>query len=211
MPKKFGRQRSKSRPLKSNNISTEPRGLDEEKDRMGGEIKNNNYVGKKRETHNNVGLRAIRLWIDSKLLYAVRYNPLRGVKKPGRFVHVSSGVLEGIDDQLFLIVLNCPFKGEGRDGAGLLSGLKGGRKMMAVDHLIRAEKDSSLHTILEFSHVARTMVLHEHVDGRRGNPSDLLFMFLVKFFNKIVSQQEDIRLPLPKGRKENGKYVQTII
>ena len=152
------------------------------------EIKDDNFVGINKETHIFVGLGAIRFWIDSKLSYAVRYNPLRGFQKSGRLGHVSSGVLESIDDQLFFIVLNCPFKGEGRDGTGLFSGLKGGRKMLTVDHLIRAEKNGSLHAVFEFSHIPWPMVLHEHVNGRSGYPSDLLLMFLVEFVNKTVSQ-----------------------
>jgi hypothetical protein len=62
------------------------------------ETKNNNYVGKERETHNIVGLGTIRLWIDLKLLYDVRYNPLRGIKKPGRFGHISPGIFKSIDN-----------------------------------------------------------------------------------------------------------------
>jgi hypothetical protein len=156
------------------------------KKRLRGESKNNNYVGKKKETDTIVGLRAISFWVDLKLFHTVRDNPFCGIEKPGRFGHVSSRVFEGIDDQLFFIILNGPFKGEGRDGTGLFSGLKGGRKMMAVDHLIRAEKDGSLHTVLEFSHIARPMVLHEHVNRRSRYPSDLLFMFLVEFVNEMV-------------------------
>ena len=197
----------KSKVLKSNYFLIAASGRDEERDGMRQEIRTNNFVGKKKESHNIVGLGAIGLWVDLKLLYAVGYNSFRGVKKSCGFGHIAAGVFEGIDNQLFLIVLNCPFKGERRDGAGLFSGLKGGRKVMAVDHSIRAEKDSSLHTILEFSHIARPMVLHEHVNGRRGYPSDFLLVFLVEFFDEMVSQQEDIRLPLPKGRDEDGEYV----
>ena len=130
------------------------------------ETENNNYVGKKKETHNIVGSGAIRLWINSKLFYAVRYNPFRGFQKPGRLGHISSGVFEGIDDQLFLIVLNRPFKGKGRDGTGLLSGLKGRGEVVAVDDPIRAEENGSLYRILELSHIARPVVLHKHVDSR---------------------------------------------
>jgi len=59
---------------------------------------------------------------------------------------------------------------------------------MAVDDSIRAEEDSSLHAIFEFSHIARPMVLHEHVNGRSRYPLDFLFMFSVEFFDEIVSQ-----------------------
>ncbi len=178
---------------------------------MGEGIRNNNIVGKKKETHNIVGLEGVGFWIDLKPLYTVGDDSLRGLEKSSGLGHITLGVFESINNQLFLVVLNCPFKGEGRDGAGLFSGLKGGREMMAVNHLIRAEKNSPLHTILEFSHIARPMVLHEHVNGRCGYPSDFLLVFLVEFFDEMISQQEDIRLPLPKGRNEDGEYVQTIV
>ena len=139
-----------------------------------------------------------------ELFHTVRDDSLCGLEKSGRLGHVPSGVLEGIDDQLSLIVLNSPFEGERRNGAGLFSGLKSGGEMMAVDHLIRAEEDRSLNAILEFSHIARPMVLHEHVNGWRGYPPDLLFMLSVEFFNKAVSQKEDVGLPFPEGRDEMG-------
>ena len=99
MPKRFYRQRMKSKVSESNNFLIETRRCDEEGDGTREEIKNSNFVGKEKETHNIVGLRAIRLWINLKLLYVARYNPLRGFQKPGRFGHVSSGVFEGIDDE----------------------------------------------------------------------------------------------------------------
>ena len=180
-------------------------------DQSGRKSRNNNFVGKKEGSYNIVGLEGVGFWIDLKLLYTVRNNPLCGLEKPGRLGHIASGVFEGINDQLFFIVLNGPFKGKGRDGAGLFSGLKGGGEMMAVDHLIGAEKDRSLHAILEFSHIAGPMVLHEHIDGRRRYPSDFLLMLLVKFFNEIVGQEENIRLSLPEGGDEDGEDVQPVI
>ena len=115
---------------------------------MGVEIRNNNYVGKKKETHNIVGLGAIGLWIDLKFFHIVRDNSLCGLEKSCGFGHIAAGIFEGIDDQLFLVVLNCPFEGEGRDCTGLFSGLKSRREMVAVDHPVPAEKDRSLYTIL---------------------------------------------------------------
>jgi len=200
-----------SKFLKTNYFLIEAVSGSEDKYGVGQEIESNNFVGKREKSYTIVGLTTIGLWINSKLFYAVRDNPLRSFQKPGRLGHVSSGVFESINDQLFLIVLNCPFEGKGRDRTGLFSGLKGWREMIAVDHLIRAEQDGSLHAVFEFSHIAWPMVLHEHVNGRSGYPSDFLLMFLVEFFNKMVSQEEDVRLPLPKGRDEDREYVQTVI
>ena len=57
------------------------------------ETNNNNYVGKKKETHNIVGLGGVGFWIDLKLFHAIRNYSLRGLKKSGRFGHIASGVL----------------------------------------------------------------------------------------------------------------------
>ena len=116
MPKKFCRQRLESKFLKTNYFLIEAISGSEDKYGVGQEIESNNFVGKKEKSYKIVGLGTIRLWINSKLFYAVRDNPVRSLQKPGRLGHVPSGVFESIDDQLFLIALNCSFKGEGRDG-----------------------------------------------------------------------------------------------
>jgi hypothetical protein len=136
----------------------------EDGDGMTDKIKGDNCVGKENETYKIVGSGTIRFWGNSKLFYAVRDYPFRGFQEPGRLGHISSRVFEGIDDQLFLIVSHCPFKGKGRDRTGLLSGLKGRGKVVAVDDPIGAEENGPFYGILELSHIARPMVLREHVD-----------------------------------------------
>jgi len=72
-----------------------------------------------------VGLAGVGFGVDLKFLHTVGDHPLCGFEKSGRFGHIATRVFEGIDDQLFLIVLNCPFEGEGREGTGLFASLKG--------------------------------------------------------------------------------------
>ena len=144
-----------------------------------------------------MGLAGVGFGVDLELLDTVGDDPLCGLEQSSCLGHIPSGVFESIDNQLFLIVLNCPFKGEGREGAGLFPSLKRGGEMMTVDDSIRAEEDRSLHTILELSHIARPMVLHEHVNRRSRYPLNFLLMFLVEFVDEIVSQQEDVWFPLP--------------
>ncbi len=144
---------------------TEAKGQNRDGDRIRKEIKSDDFVGKKKESHKIVGLGPIGLWINSKLFYAVRHNPLCGSQESGRLGHISTGVFEGVDDQLLFKVFHRFFKRERRDSARLLSGLKGRREMIAVNDSVNAEKDSPLNTILEFSYVAWPMVLDEHVNG----------------------------------------------
>ena len=98
MPKKFYRQGMKSKVSNSNYFLIEVKSRSEDGNGIREENKSNNFVGKKEKTHKVVGLGTIRLWIDLKLLYAVRYNPLRGIKKPGRFGHISPGIFKSIDN-----------------------------------------------------------------------------------------------------------------
>lgn len=112
MPKKFYRQGMKSKVSNSNHFLIEAKSRCEDGNGIREENKSNDFVGKKKETHNFVGLGTIRFWIDLKLLYTVRDYPLRGVEKPGCFGHVSTGILKGIDDQLLFEVFHCFFKRE---------------------------------------------------------------------------------------------------
>ncbi len=61
--------------------------------------KNDRFVGKEKETHKFVGSGAVDLGINLELLNAVRDYPLCGLKKSGSLGHITSGVLEGVDDQ----------------------------------------------------------------------------------------------------------------
>jgi hypothetical protein len=121
-----------SKVSESNIFLIETRRCHEGGDGRREELKNNNFVGKKKETHKIVGLRTIRLWINSKLFYTVRYNPFRGFQKPGRLSHVSSGVFEGINHSLPFKILDCCIEGKGLLGVFLL--FKGEGEMVAVDH-----------------------------------------------------------------------------
>ena len=88
----------KSKGSNSNYFLIEAKSRSEDGNGIREESKSNNFVGKERETHNIVGLGTIRLWIDLKLLYTVRDYPLRGIKKPGRFGHISPGIFKSIDN-----------------------------------------------------------------------------------------------------------------
>jgi hypothetical protein len=88
----------KSKVSNSNYFLIEVKSRSEDGNGIREENKSNNFVGKKEKTYKVVGLGTIRFWIDLKLLYDVRYNPLRGIKKPGRFGHISPGIFKSIDN-----------------------------------------------------------------------------------------------------------------
>ena len=88
----------KSKVSNSNHFLIEAKSRSGDGNGIREENKSNNFVGKKEKTHNFVGLWVIGLRINLKLLYAVRNNPLRGIKKPGRFGHISPGIFKSIDN-----------------------------------------------------------------------------------------------------------------
>ena len=92
----------KSKVLKSIYFLIKAKVSDDERGGTREETKDNNYVGKKKETHNIVGLGTISLGVDLKLFHTVGDYPLCGLKKSSRFGHIAFRVFEGIDNQLFL-------------------------------------------------------------------------------------------------------------
>jgi len=79
-------------------------------DGIRGRNKNNNFVGEEKETHKVVGSGAVELRIDSKLLNAVRDDPLSGLKKSGSLGHIASGVFQSIDNEFLFEVFHGSFK-----------------------------------------------------------------------------------------------------
>ena len=79
-------------------------------DGIRGKDKNNNLVGKEKETHKVVGSGGVDPGINSKLLNAVRDDPLCGLKKSGSLGHIPPGVFEGIDNEFLFEVFHGPFK-----------------------------------------------------------------------------------------------------
>ncbi len=71
--------------------------------------------------------------------------------------------------------------------------------MITVDDLLVAHDHSSLNPVLQLPDVTRPVVRHEHVDGRRGNPADLLVVMLAVVIKEVFCKQEDIGLTFPKG------------
>jgi hypothetical protein len=115
MPKKFYRQGMKSKVSNSNYFLIEAKSRSEDRNGIREENKSNNFVGKKKETHNFVGLVTIRFRINLKLFYAVGDNSLCGIKKPGRSGHIASRVFKGVDEQFSFEVSHGTFEGERRD------------------------------------------------------------------------------------------------
>ena len=110
MPKRVYRYRIKSNVFKFKVFFDWSEKLKKGGDGIRRESKNNNLVGKEKETHKVVGSGGVDLWIDSKLLNAVRDDPLCGLKESGSLGHIPPGVFEGIDDEFLFEVFHGSFK-----------------------------------------------------------------------------------------------------
>src|SRR4029434_7857956 len=83
--------------------------------------------------------------------------------------------------------------------------------MMAVDHSIVAKDHSAFDAILQLADISRPVIAHEHIDGRRRDALDRLPMLTGIFFDKMVGQEQDVRLSLPQRRHEDRKDIETVI
>ncbi len=83
--------------------------------------------------------------------------------------------------------------------------------MVAVDHALFAQQDGSLDTVFQFAHVARPMVGHEHVDGRRGKALDVFLVLARASFQEEIGQQENIGLAFAQGWHVDGEHIQPIV
>ena len=110
MPKTFIRQRRRSKAFESNYFFDCSEKLKKGGDGIRRESKNNNFVGKEKETHKIVGSGGVDFRLDSKLLNAVRDDPLGGLKKSGSLGHITPGVFQGIDDEFLFEIFHGSFK-----------------------------------------------------------------------------------------------------
>src|SRR5687768_6106492 len=77
--------------------------------------------------------------------------------------------------------------------------------MMSMDNIRITYHDGTLDRILELANVTGIMIRSKHVDRRRRDTADILFMLLIKYFEKVLSQQKNIGFPIAKRRQVNGK------
>ncbi len=80
-----------------------------------------------------------------------------------------------------------------------------------MDHALLAQEHRPFDAVFQLPDVARPVVLHQHVDGRRRKPLDLLAVFLGVFFQEMIGQQQHVGLALPQRRHVDGKDVQAVV
>ena len=68
-----------------------------------------------------------------------------------------------------------------------------------------------LDAVLEFAHVARPVVAHEHVDGGRAESRDVLAVLEVHLLDKVVGEQKDVGLALREVGQVYLEYVEAVV
>ena len=102
---------------------------------------------------------------DSVFLGLVGKFPHSRLKQLCCHGHIAAGVLQGIDDHLSFETGYGLIEGAGWHSARLLSGLQSWGEVITSNHASLAKENGPLDAILEFAHISRPVVLHEHIDG----------------------------------------------
>ena len=112
--------------------------------------------------------------VDGVLADLVVQHPLGRVEQPRRLRAVPARRLQRVLNQILLEPGHGVAERHARHRARRLGRLQRGRQMMAVNHLAVAHEHGALERVLELAHVARPVIAHEHVDGRRRDALDAL-------------------------------------
>ena len=121
-----------------------------------------------------------------------------------RLADIAPAAFEGIDKQFLLKPFDGILECLRLLGPCFLGRLKCGGEVITVDHLIIAEENGSLDTVLQFPDIAGPVILGQGVDGGGRNPLYALPVFLGVFLEKIVREKKQVGLPISKRRKVNG-------
>ena len=65
--------------------------------------------------------------------------------------------------------------------------------------------------VLELAHVARPVIAHQHVDGGRRDPLDVLAVGARGLLEKMIGEQQQIGLPLAQRRNEDREHVEPVV
>ncbi len=89
-------------------------------------------------------------------------------------------------------------------------GLQRRRQVVRMDAVIGGGECCAFDAVLEFLHVARPVVAHEHVDGGRGKAHHVAPVFEIYLCDEMFCQQQDVALALRQVGERNLHDVQAV-
>ena len=83
--------------------------------------------------------------------------------------------------------------------------------MFEEERVLVAEDDGPFDDVLQLPDVAGPVVFHQQFLRHAGDGLDMLVEFLVVGVDEVVGQNDDIILPVPEGREEDGNDLEPVI
>ena len=135
--------------------------------------------------------------VDAVFPDLVTNDAFRGAKNPRGLYPIAACGLQRVLNEVSLIRADGFSERDLAEGTGGLSGLKRRRKMMGMYDATVANKYCALDRILEFAHVPRPVIGHQHIDRRCGDPPDGLAVLGGILPEKAIGEKQDVGLALP--------------
>src|SRR5262245_15728332 len=145
--------------------------------------------------------------IDFVLFHFVAENSFCRVEQSSGARSIASRGLQRVLNQILLEGADGLIQTHPGHGAGSFSGLQRRRQMVAMNDVAFADQRRALDHVLEFAHVTRPVITHQHVYGRRGDSLDPLAVLAAVFFEEMVGQQQDVGLALAERRQVDRKNI----
>src|SRR6266404_4361662 len=82
---------------------------------------------------------------------------------------------------------------------------------MAVDNIGLAGQHCTFDNVFQLTHIAGPVITRKHVYGRRRNALNPLTVLARILLEKMIRQEQHVRLALTQGRHEDRKNVETIV
>src|SRR6266576_1577227 len=82
---------------------------------------------------------------------------------------------------------------------------------MAMDNIGLADQHCAFDDVFQLTNIAGPVVTRKHIYGRRRNALDALAVLARILLEKMIRQEQNVRLALAQGRHEDRKNVETIV
>src|SRR5207302_9499339 len=112
--------------------------------------------------------------LDAVLAHLVPDDPLRRPQEPRRLGAVAARALQGIENQILLVLPDRVRERRLHRGPRRLRRLQRGRQVVPVHDLAVAGQNGALDGVLQLADVPGPVIAHQHVDGGRGDALDAL-------------------------------------
>ena len=131
--------------------------------------------------------------VNAELLDFVRENARSGRKAAGCSSHFTPAAFEGVAYDVTFVRFNHKLEVSAYRSSARLVRLDGRREMMRVNDVFFCQKHRTFNRILEFTHIARPRVTHEHFNRPASKTTNVLAHQTAVMFNKVIRQQHNIR------------------